>query len=172
MSKYVGFIIIVAVVVGGAVWYFMSDQSNLSNDNTNTATNTVTNTATSNTNAVTSNTNIRINTNTVTTNANASNATNTNSADTVSYTVTMKNYSFTPSQLTAKVGQTVKVTVVNNGDDDHDFIIDELGVDSGSVAPGGTKLLTFSADTAGTYPIYCGIGSHRDFGMEGTLVVE
>jgi nitrite reductase (NO-forming) len=87
------------------------------------------------------------------------------------FTVTGQNYSFTPSTITVKKGDTVKITFKNlNGN--HNFIIDEFNVNSGIIAGGEQKTINFVADKTGSFQYYCSVGSHRAMGMWGTLKVE
>lgn len=170
MSKAVTIIIIVIVVLGGAIWYFSSRPGSAPVTNTTTS-----NTTAQNTNAV-QNTNTDTNTGgsfeTTNQSTNTNSATDTTALEAASYTVIQDNYNFSPARLEAQVGQTVNVSLVNTGSEEHDFIIDELAVNSGLVAPGGTGVVSFIPTRAGTYPIYCGVGSHRELGMVGTLTVR
>ena len=63
----------------------------------------------------------------------------------------------------------MKITFTKNAGF-HTFVIDEADVNF-SISEG--EALTFSVPSEpGEYPFYCSIGSHRSFGMEGTLIVE
>ena len=80
-------------------------------------------------------------------------------------------FAFAPDSLTAKAGETLKVTLTNKGTVEHDFTIDSLSVKA--VALVGTSAdVTLKNLAAGTYPFYCSVAGHREAGMEGTLVVE
>lgn len=86
----------------------------------------------------------------------------------LSVNMAAKNFSFTPSTITAQTGQQVNVTFTNEGV--HTFAIDELGLDK-KVNAGGT--ISFTApSTPGNYRFYCSVGSHAALGMEGTLIVQ
>lgn len=89
--------------------------------------------------------------------------------------VTMANFKFSPSNLSAKAGETLTIALTSEGGT-HDFVIDELGVKSQTLASGKTQTIevTIPADaTSGTtYEYYCSIGGHRALGMVGTLTVE
>ena len=55
----------------------------------------------------------------------------------------------------------------------HDWVVDELGAATKQVRPeDGMTKVTFTADKAGTFEYYCSVGSHRELGMKGMLVVE
>ncbi len=85
--------------------------------------------------------------------------------------VTLKsgNFFFEPDTIFAKYGQTVTINFSENSGF-HTFVIDELNLKQ-TVSTSGT--VTFVAPTTpGRYEFYCDVGSHRDLGMKGTLIVE
>lgn len=86
------------------------------------------------------------------------------------FTVTGDSFAFAPSTIAVKKGDTVRVMFVN-AEGFHDWKIDELNVATAKLQAGGTETVEFVADTAGSFAYYCSVGSHRDLGMEGTLVV-
>lgn len=92
-------------------------------------------------------------------------------ASTKGFTVTGQNYSFTPSAITVKKGDKVKVTFVNSGGT-HDLKIDEFGVATRRIQAGQQDVVEFTADKVGTFEYYCSTGNHRAMGMKGTLTVE
>ncbi|MCH8049423.1 cupredoxin domain-containing protein [Patescibacteria group bacterium] len=76
---------------------------------------------------------------------------------------------FSPSTITVKAGQEVQVTFVSHSGT-HNFDIDEINLHE-TISQG--KVITFTApSTPGNYAFYCSVGSHRAFGMVGTLIVE
>jgi amicyanin len=79
--------------------------------------------------------------------------------------VDIKNFAFSPSTLTIKVGETV--TWTNDDSTSHTVTSDsgsELG--SGSISPGQTYSHTFN--TAGTFDYHCSIHTS----MKGEVIVE
>ncbi|MBI5794498.1 cupredoxin domain-containing protein [Candidatus Uhrbacteria bacterium] len=79
------------------------------------------------------------------------------------------NFSFKPNVINASPGDRISITFTKNSGF-HTFVIDEANVEF-TVVEG--QILNFTApDVPGSYPIYCDIGSHRAFGMEGTLIVK
>lgn len=84
----------------------------------------------------------------------------------------MDTFKFDPPALTAKVGQTVNVTLDNQGVLDHNFVIQEFSVSLGPVPGGQTQNGSFTPAAAGTYTYYCDVPGHREAGMEGTLTVN
>ncbi len=85
--------------------------------------------------------------------------------------MSINEYAFSPNTVTVGLGETVRLLVKNNGSTDHNFIVDELGVSSGSIAPGKEKVVTINGSKVGTFKFYCGIDSHRGLGLEGTVTV-
>lgn len=84
--------------------------------------------------------------------------------------LTANNFSFSTKTITAKKGSTLTVEVMNT-EGVHDFVIDELAVNSGKIPVGEKVMLTIPTDKPGTYEYYCSIGSHRAMGMIGTLTI-
>lgn len=78
---------------------------------------------------------------------------------------------FGVTTLSAQAGQTINVTLENSGALEHTFLIDELGVNSGTVAGGQSGTISFTPNTAGTYTFYCNVPGHKEGGMTGTLTV-
>lgn len=89
------------------------------------------------------------------------------------FDVVEDSFSYSPSTITVKLGDKVKLNLTNKAADfPHDFVIDELNAKSSKSAPGGTDTLEFTADKKGTFEFYCSVGSHRAKGMVGKLIVE
>ena len=77
--------------------------------------------------------------------------------------VSIKDFSFDPATITAKVGDTV--TFTNSGAAPHNATLDAGGCATPDIQPASTGGLTFTA--AGTYAFHCTI--HPD--MKGTVTV-
>jgi plastocyanin len=86
-------------------------------------------------------------------------------------TVSAKSFSFTPSTITVKKGQQVKIVFQNTGGF-HDFRIDEFNVKTPQITANNTAEVTFTPDKAGTFEYYCSVGNHRAMGMVGKLIVQ
>ena len=86
-------------------------------------------------------------------------------------TVSGKSFAFTPSTITVNKGDKVKIIFKNTGGF-HDFVIDEFNVETPTIQSGQEATAEFTADKAGTFEYYCGVGNHRQMGMKGTLVVK
>lgn len=81
-------------------------------------------------------------------------------------------YSFSPSTITVTEGEVIKLTFTNTGAMPHNFIIDELGVNSNIIANGQSDTVEFTANRSGTFAFYCSVGNHRNLGMEGEIDVQ
>lgn len=90
----------------------------------------------------------------------------------VTVNVTGADFSYNPDEIKVKKGDTVKIVLTSGDSMPHDFVIDELNIQSDQVTQGQTAEVTFVADRAGEYEYYCSVGNHREQGMVGTLVVE
>jgi len=87
------------------------------------------------------------------------------------FVVDGKNFSFTPSKITVKKGEAVKI-IFKNTQGFHDLVIDEYRVATKQIRTGEQETITFLADKTGSFEYYCSVGTHRAMGMTGTLVVE
>lgn len=75
--------------------------------------------------------------------------------------------------LTANVGDTVRITVINGDPVLHNLVIDEFGVHTGDlIEKDQTSVVEFVADRPGEFNYYCNIPGHREIGMAGLLKVE
>ena len=54
----------------------------------------------------------------------------------------------------------------------HNFVIDAFNVKSNTIGSGETTTVSFTPDKTGTFEFYCSIGSHKQMGMKGNLIVE
>lgn len=78
---------------------------------------------------------------------------------------------YTVSELTIPANTDTVITLVNEGFLEHDFAIDELGIESPLYKAGETGSVTINAP-AGEYVYYCSVAGHREAGMVGTLTVN
>jgi plastocyanin len=87
--------------------------------------------------------------------------------------VTASEWRFDPPSLHVQAGQPVALSVTNAGTQLHTFTVPKAGIDTGTLQPGATHDLTFTAPTApGSYDVLCTFPDHAEAGMTGTLVVE
>jgi plastocyanin len=96
---------------------------------------------------------------------------NTNNAPVKSFTVTGKDFSFSPNSITVNKGDRVVINFVNAGGF-HDLVIDEFNAKTPQINSGQRATIEFIADKAGTFEYYCSVGRHREMGMRGNLIVK
>lgn len=89
-----------------------------------------------------------------------------------SFAISGTEFAFSPNTLTVNKGDTVKVTLTNNGNYPHNFTITELNVQGKTISPGQSDTVTFTADKAGTFQYFCSVPGHKDKGMVGTITVQ
>ncbi len=87
------------------------------------------------------------------------------------FTLTAKQWSFSPSKITVNKGDKV-ILHIKSIDVTHGFKLDAFGI-SKSLSPGKTVNVQFTADKTGTFSFFCNVfcGSGHG-GMVGTLVVK
>ena len=85
--------------------------------------------------------------------------------------MTAKKYEFSPSEIRAHPGETVKL-VITALDRKHGFKLDAFGIDR-QLPKGEAVTIEFTANRAGTFPFkcskFCGLGHGK---MKGGLIVE
>jgi nitrite reductase (NO-forming) len=86
-------------------------------------------------------------------------------------TVVMVDIAYEPTEFTIPADTDVVVSLPNEGQLEHNFVIDELNIASETIPGGETTSVTINA-AAGEYEYYCSIPGHREAGMVGTLTVE
>jgi len=82
--------------------------------------------------------------------------------------VTIADFSFTPGQLQARVGQPVRLNVTNGGQSPHTFTIQGVA-DSGRLNGGESKVVEFTPTQAGQLTFFCTI--HGQGTMSGRITV-
>ena len=78
--------------------------------------------------------------------------------------VGIENFTFSPGDVTAAVGETI--TWTNEDSAPHTATLDDGACDTGNIAQGATAGLVF--DAAGTYPYHCTIHPN----MKGTITIQ
>jgi len=87
------------------------------------------------------------------------------------FDITAKRWDFTPSTITVKEGDKVKLNI-KDIDVTHGFTLFEFGV-SERLTPGKTTTVEFTADKKGEYTFFCSVPCGKGHGgMNGKLVVE
>lgn len=87
------------------------------------------------------------------------------------FTIKGVNFEYNQSEITVQEGDTVTINFESD-EGFHDWVVDEFDAATEKVRPGTPTSVTFVAGTAGTYEFYCSVGSHREAGMIGTLIVQ
>lgn len=85
--------------------------------------------------------------------------------------LTGENFAFSQKNITVQKGDRVRIEFTST-DGFHDWVVDEFDAATDRVQTGDTTSVEFVADTAGEFEYYCSVGSHRELGMVGTLIVE
>ena len=89
------------------------------------------------------------------------------------FSVNGEDFFFSLKEIKVNVGDTVKINFTNTGRMPHDLVIDEFdGAKTDIINNGVSQTIQFVADKAGTFEYYCSVGSHRQMGMVGNLIVE
>lgn len=87
-------------------------------------------------------------------------------------TVEGNEFAFTPSTITLKQGQEVKLTFKNTGKFPHNFVVADLNVKTKTIQSGEEDTVTFTPDKTGSFTYDCVVPGHADKGMTGTLTVQ
>ncbi len=92
-------------------------------------------------------------------------------SDVAKFTVEGKDdHTFVPNTITVKSGQTVELTLVNSGTEDHTFTINDLNIEV-IMRAGQTNHITFTAPKAGEYVFSSGVDMEFET-MKGKLIVQ
>jgi manganese oxidase len=74
-------------------------------------------------------------------------------------------------QLSAAPGD-VTLAVANNGTQQHNLVVEELGAETPILNGGETASLALGSVEAGEYRVFCSIVGHAESGMDTTLVIS
>ena len=85
--------------------------------------------------------------------------------------VTGKNFEFSTKEIRVKKGDFVRINFTS-ADGMHDWHVETYNVGTATVGTGKSSSVEFIADKEGTFEFYCSVGSHRQMGMVGKLIVE
>lgn len=89
----------------------------------------------------------------------------------VEFRVTGADYAFDPTEIKVKEGDRVRIVFVSE-DMMHDWVLDEFDARTEILPAGQEQTIEFVADQVGEFEYYCSVGNHRAMGMVGTLIVE
>ena len=87
------------------------------------------------------------------------------------FAVTGRNFEFSVKEIRVNRGDFVRIHFTS-ADGFHDWKADDFKAATERVDTGETSSVDFIADKTGTFEFYCSVGSHRQMGMAGKLVVE
>ncbi len=78
---------------------------------------------------------------------------------------------FEPKEFTIPANTDVTINITNDGVLEHDFAVDDLGIESDLLASGEQTSVVINA-APGTYEFHCTVTGHAQAGMVGTITVE
>lgn len=87
------------------------------------------------------------------------------------FTVEGDNFTFSLAEIKVNEGDTVRIKLVNK-EGFHDFVLDEFNVATQKLQVNQEETIEFVANKKGTFEYYCSVGTHRQMGMKGNLIVE
>lgn len=109
-------------------------------------------------------------------------------------TIQATEFSYGPNRIEVQVGQQVTVRMRNQGTLEHDFVIQQIPLQSGAESgempghdmgsmlveaaihggamPGMEAVVSFTPTMAGTYEFFCAVPGHKEAGMIGMLSVR
>ncbi len=80
-------------------------------------------------------------------------------------------FAYEPSTITLEEGETVNITLINEGQVEHAADFGDLGLHL-HTQPGAKDSGSLVAEEAGEYEIICTVAGHEDAGMVGSVDVE
>jgi FtsP/CotA-like multicopper oxidase with cupredoxin domain len=84
-------------------------------------------------------------------------------------TVTLSEFTISPSSITAPVDG--KITATNGGKIEHNLTIEGTNLSTKLLKPGESQTLDLKGVKAGTYTVFCNVAGHEAAGMKGTLTI-
>lgn len=78
---------------------------------------------------------------------------------------------FSPSTITARAGQRIRITFTNEGTKPHNLAIGSIA-QSRTINPGQSDVFEFVAPAPGDYRFVCSVPTHEQKGMVGLLKVQ
>lgn len=87
--------------------------------------------------------------------------------------VTLKEYSIGNGEIHLPASEKpVNVTITNKGTSPHNFVIKELGVDSGILSSGQSVTLEISAKNTAVIQANCTLPGHTEAGMVSKVIID
>ena len=87
------------------------------------------------------------------------------------YIIVGTEFAFEPETIEIPVNQEAVIEFRNLGTVDHDLVIEEFGVATGSMRIGSKKTVRFTPIVIGEFDLICSIPGHPEAGMTGTVSV-
>ena len=88
-----------------------------------------------------------------------------------SYIIVGTEFAFEPDMIEIPVNEEAVIEFRNLGTIDHDLVIEEFGVATGSMRIGSKKTVRFTPTETGEFDLICSIPGHPEAGMTGTVIV-
>lgn len=88
-----------------------------------------------------------------------------------SYILVGNEFAFEPDTIEIPVNQEAVIEFRNLGTVDHDLVIEEFGVATGSMRIGSKKTVRFTPTKIGEFALICSIPGHPEAGMTGIVSV-
>lgn len=88
--------------------------------------------------------------------------------------LSMDDSGFSPKSLDVASSSNLVAEITNKGVNPHSFVIDDLGIDSGAIAPGQTKTIALENLSAGkgTYTYYSNVGGDNRDTFNGVMTAK
>ncbi len=87
------------------------------------------------------------------------------------FKITATEYYLLPKETSIQEGKNVFLVFTNRGREPHSMVIEDLGIDTGQVEPGGFALVNLNQPKKGRYRIICKVLDHRNRGMRADLII-
>jgi plastocyanin len=177
MSKQAVLVVVVLIIaagIGGAVWFSKPTTTEITDSSTQTSTDTSEPTPTPPPNSGQPPVNMEPQTPpelTADQNAQLELGSAAHDPTTLTFDVHGGMFYYVPNVIHVKKGDTVKINFIDDSGF-HDFTLDEFAVKIGPIKTGETASAEFVADKTGEFQYYCSVGTHRQMGQWGTLIVE
>ena len=87
------------------------------------------------------------------------------------FTIEAKKFEFSVKEIRVKKGDFVRINL-KSVDGFHDLVVDAFNAATKQINTGDSSFVEFKADKTGTFEFYCSVGTHRQMGMVGKLIIE
>lgn len=92
-------------------------------------------------------------------------------AKTESITIIGSNFRFNPNLIHVTKGDVIKLSFINT-DGLHNLTIPNMHISTRTIHTGQENTISFIASKSGSYRFYDSYAHHREFGMDGILIVQ